>query len=81
MKKIIGITLISFAALTVQAQSIMVKYFNMIPTEKRQDMKVIEKNGKFSTNSETPTRVVVDDKNGFLEVIDNINLSDIKEKT
>lgn len=71
MKKIIGITLISFAALTVQAQSIMVKYFNMIPTEKRQDMKVIEKNGKFSTNSETPTRVVVDDKNGFLEVIDN----------
>jgi hypothetical protein len=43
----------------------------MLPTEKRDNIKVTEKNGKFKTDIETPNSIVVDDKNGFLQIVDD----------
>jgi hypothetical protein len=71
MKKNFLVILLSFSAIQIYAQSQMVKYFNMIPSEKRHNMTITEKKGKFSTTNDTPTKVLVDDKNGFLEVTDD----------
>ncbi len=65
------IIVLSFLSFSSYSQSKMVKYFNMLPNEKRHNVKVTEKNGKFKTDIETPNSIVVDDKNGFLQIVDD----------
>lgn len=69
--KALFIILLSFTSISLYAQSKMVKYFNMLPSDKRHNVKVTEKGGKFKTDIETPNSIVVDDKNGFLQIVDD----------
>jgi hypothetical protein len=71
MKKIFflaGIVCLSLAAL---AQAKIVKYFDKLPTENKHGYAITYKVGKYKVEADNYCAIVVDDKNGYLQITDD----------
>jgi hypothetical protein len=65
--------LVMTATTSAFAQNKMVDFFKMLPKEDQLGLSIVQKGGKYIVlnDVETPCKLTIDDKNGFLEIIDN----------
>jgi hypothetical protein len=71
MTKTILFFLVVLITTTTMAQSKIVKYFNKLSAENKHGYGINFKGGKYKVVSDTECSIIVDDKNGYLQLNDN----------
>jgi hypothetical protein len=71
MKKIILSALVVIMATATMAQAKIVKYFQKLSKENKHGYSIIYKAGKYKVEADTECSIIVDEKNGYLQIFDS----------
>jgi hypothetical protein len=71
IKKLTFSVLVVILATTTMAQAKIVKYFQKLSKENKHGYSIIRKAGKYKVEADTECSIIVDDKNGYLQIFDS----------